>query len=259
MFKTIEITNPTLTEGHQEWEAQLAKAGIDKDNSPSTGHKIGVSLDTPLIHEGHPFELRLVDHIDRQGKVFRSNPNFPYKYQGQWAMWVIDEGTALMLTGLVAALQPRVILETGTNRGRATLALAEGVAQCHDPGMIHTVDIVDHNIFESGAVPEHLQPYITCIIAKEQDAFTQPPLKDLEGIEFAFLDADHSAEGVEGELKYLESHRADKCTVVVDNTDDDFWHVLRDLFKDYDNYPCVTLPTMSGLTIIQMDLDGKYD
>ncbi len=50
-----------------------------------------------------------------------------------------------MLTGMGEALKPNTVLETGTNKGRSTRAIAQGLV-ANNKGLMFTVDMLDHDI-----------------------------------------------------------------------------------------------------------------
>lgn len=226
----------------------------DGDEFLSYNTSLSFSVDTEMpLAEGENFELSVLsqEKSNARGKQFTVNPVFPKRFTGNWAFWGIDEGFAKMLTGIVEAIKPAVVLETGTNRGRSARALTEGLKN-NGGGMLYTIDQVDHQIKESGAIPVDQQEYVTQIIGGTPGVFDADILHGLRGIEFAFLDGDHTAAGVAAELEYIDEHRAPNCTVLIDNCMDDAWPALREYFMDYDTYPCISLPTMTGTIMVQM-------
>jgi hypothetical protein len=214
-----------------------------------------------------PIDVRHVLFRQRapDGKNFTVDPLFPAILQGRADMSGLDEHSADCLYGLVRAIQPLVVLETGTHRGRSTRAIAtalqanaEVLIQPHcftmtfPPGHCYTVDAEDHHLFTSGAIPASAQRYVTPIIGWTPDVFTQPPLGELTGIDFAFLDGDHSAEGLDAELQYVDAHRAAECWVAVDNSRDAPWPGIAQTLREYTKYPRISLPTVTGMDIIHM-------
>jgi len=232
-------------------------SNMDPSESFSSELVTWVDAERPLQESGdYAVRMELMAKRDRHpGKQFRINPVFPQEFSGDWTLWTIDEGQAAALGGLVEALHPVVVLETGTNKGRSTRAIAEALHRNEHcgKGMLYTIDMVDFAIRDTGAITQELSPFVTALKGKTPEAFTAEPLASLQGIEFAFLDGDHTAEGLQKELEYVESHRADKCTVAVDNTRDDYWSGLEEFFKGYKDHPFVNLPTQTGMVIIQME------
>jgi predicted O-methyltransferase YrrM len=175
---------------------------------------------------------------------------FPSKMSGRATVWGIDEGMAAMLTGMVQGLKSQVILETGTNRGRSTRAILEGTG---DDAKMWTIDMIDHAVLQSGAIPERHADKLVCLQGKTPDIFAEAPLASLQGIDFAFLDGVHTKEGVIAELEYLDTHRAPECTVLIDNARDAGWPELWDYFDtEYSGYHHVNLDTMTGTEVITM-------
>ena len=174
---------------------------------------------------------------------------FPNSVEMNIDMCGVDEGFAALLEGLVKALRPKVVLETGTHRGRSTKAIADALAY-NRQGHCWTVDMQDY-----GTLPKALGnniDYVTQVVAKCPDALYQPPLKDLENIDFAFLDGDHTGAGLSSELRFVEEHKAHFCYVVVDNAADMGFPDLRKVLNEYNKYPRITLWTMCGTEIIFM-------
>lgn len=214
-----------------------------------------------------PVELRhLVFRQDARGaRHFAVDTLFPAQLAGAVDMSGVDEGTADLLYGLVRALSPAIVLETGTHKGRSTRALATALrdnaivpmmpmslSAVFTPGHLWTVDAEDHAIVADGAIPPDAVSYVTPIIGWTPDVFTQTPLAELQGIEFAFLDGDHTAEGLDAELAYVDGHRAAECWVVIDNSRDAAWPGIARTLQAYTKYPRVSLATCTGLDLIWM-------
>jgi hypothetical protein len=201
----------------------------------------------------------------RDGRVFVSDVLFPARLEGKVDTACIDEGSADLLYGLVRAMQPLVCLETGTHKGRSTRAIAAALfansrtviapltyTTHFTPGVVYTVDADDHRILTSGAIPEAHRDLVRVVTGWTPDVFTQEPLASLTGIEFAFLDGDHTAEGLDAELTYVDQHRAPECWVAIDNSRDDGWPQVRRLLASYKKYPRLSLSTCTGLDLIHM-------
>jgi hypothetical protein len=208
---------------------------------------------------------RLFRQRESDGRAFATDPLFPAVLSGRADMSGLDEHSAELLYGLIRGIQPLVVLETGTHKGRSTRAIATALQanaeveiQPHcftmsfTPGHLYTVDAEDHGIFASGAIPPDAQKYVTPIIGWTPDVFQQDPLGTLEGIDFAFLDGDHTAEGLEAELEYVDLHRAAECWVAVDNSRDSAWPGIARTLFGYTKYPRVSLPTVTGMDLIHM-------
>jgi hypothetical protein len=202
---------------------------------------------------------------ERPGRMYAVDSLFPKTLTGHMDTASVDEGSADLLYGLVRGLQPAVVLETGTHKGRSTRALVSALwanaRQSISPqvftaylkmGHCYTIDAEDHHILDSGAIPPEMRDAVTPIIGFTPDVFTQPPLDTLTGIDFAFLDGDHSSEGLDAELAYVDQHRAAECWVAIDNSRDGGWPAIARLLHDYKKYPRVSFGTCTGLDLIWM-------
>lgn len=194
-----------------------------------------------------------VHRKDNPGKHFEVNPIFPIDIVdvGQLKLWGIDEGFAALLTGFVRALRPEIVLEIGTHYGRATHAIAEGLVG-NELGHLWTVDMVDFEIHESGALSEAEKLYVTQIIGKTPDVYESDELRALQGIELAFLDGGHTQKEVIEDLEFVEAHRADSCIVLIDNARDSQWPELQEMFTTYTDRPNLLLDTMCGCQILRL-------
>ena len=227
-----------------------------KKEYESANRVIQGTLATRLIYEG---DLSEGSHIevkprmlcnDRGRGAYEVDYLFPKRLEGHATVWGIDEGVAAMLMGMVRALKPKVLLETGTNRGRSTRAILDGMGE---DAILYTVDMIDHDITKSGAILPAQVDRVRVVTGATPEVFHSSPLSAIEGIEFAFLDGTHTKEGVIAELEYLESHRADECTILVDNARDAGWPELWDYFDtEYNKYHHVNLDTMTGTEVITM-------
>ena len=66
---------------------------------------------------GENSEIEIVTRMQLNGRTI--DYMWPNKFEGQASVWGVDEEFAACLTGMVLALKPKVILETGTNKGAA--------------------------------------------------------------------------------------------------------------------------------------------
>tara|TARA_Y100000310_G_C20585634_1_gene765264 strand:+ start:341 stop:1084 length:744 start_codon:yes stop_codon:yes gene_type:complete len=215
-----------------------------------------VDAETPVA-EGGTLKVEpnaLVCRGDRGDKEYRVMPIFPARAIEiqHLKLWSVDEGSASVLTSMVYSLQPELVVEVGTNWGRSTRALAEGLSM-NGKGHLWTVDMIDYDIHNSGALLEDQKDYVTQIVGSTPDVYTNDEtLRDMKGIELAFLDGEHTAEGVEQDLEYVDAHRAMECLVIVDNARDDQWDTEAEFFNTYDKYPHINIPTMCGFELIWM-------
>ena len=200
----------------------------------------------PLTHGGI---LELGVYKEFNG--YLSDCMWPYSLKGQYVEWGIDEQTAKFLEGLVSMLRPQVLLETGTNRGRSTRAILDGLVD-NSQGHLWTVDMQDYGLFISGALKEEQHDLVSQVIGKLPGAFEEEPLKDLKNIDFAFIDAGHKGEQLCQDLEYVDAHRADGCWVAVHDTKSNWWHEIPEFMATYDKYPIISLQSMNGLDLIWM-------
>lgn len=206
--------------------------------------------------------------------IFRRSPKghicpvdscFPEVMRGTTNMASSDETACDFLYGLVRATQPRLALETGTNRGRSTQAIVRALRanaeidmlqdsylqQINPPGHLWTVD--QFPIIEPAKVfTEPERAFVTLVHGTTPDVYMTEPLASLQGIEFAYLDGDHSAEGLDADLTYVDLHRAAECWVAIDNTRDPGFPGLSRYLAEYRKYPRLSLPTACGTDVIHM-------
>ena len=222
-------------------------------NADKVSIDLSIRYESPLV-DGRLFSVVPTAQVARAGRdkgPWEVNPIFPHNFSAPAALWGIDEGLAQFLTGLVRSIRPLSCFETGTNKGRSTRAITEGLA-ANGMGHLTTVDMIDHGISTSGALaPEHVD-YVTPVIGKIPDIFKDHQLDGLIEIDFAFLDAGHIAKELEIELNFIEQRRAKECLVVVDNARDAGWPELAEFFSSYIRNPHINLETMSGTELIWM-------
>lgn len=219
--------------------------------SANISHRLNIEGDGSLMEGAKAeFSPRLLMKDKGRGD-YEIDMFFPRKIYGELTVWGIDEGFADMLSGTIRALRPKVVFETGTNKGRSTRAICEGLYD-NRQGILHTVDLFDHSIFTTGAIPEEMQGHVRRYIGKLPDILHEEPLSKVSDIDFAFLDAGHTAKDVEAELDYVDKHRADECVVFVDNSRDREWHEVQEFLNSYLQYPVVNLDTMLGTAIVHM-------
>lgn len=219
-------------------------------------YKLYCDINVPSVMDENSWtNVVPMSQIERSDRIekgpYRCRVTFPNELNTNVQFNSIDEDSANLLTALVRAFRPRVLLETGTHKGRSTRAIAEGIVS-NGFGHLWTLDRTDHNIKTSGALIGKQAEVVTPCFGSSPEALNEDPLKDLKDIEFAFLDSVHSKEGVLEELKWLESHCAEECLVVVDNARDSGWPGIMDLFKDYSVHQHINIPTMTGFELIQM-------
>lgn len=113
--------------------------------------------------------------------------------------WETFDEECDFLYGLVRAVKPRGVLETGTYKGKATTAIARALEE-NGFGIIHTVDRegCPEPLMAPGPVVWHLgeSPYVLDSILSDMK---QP-------LELAFLDSNHDTETVYRELCAVHEH-----------------------------------------------------
>ena len=233
----------------------------------------GHPVDDETFEPNAPVDMRYLIFRQRTSDgagAFAVDALFPAVLAGNADTSGVDEGTADLLYGLVRGLQPKVVLETGTHKGRSTRALVTALRKNAEtvvtpraftttfaPGHLWTIDAEDHEIYRSGAIPAVCHSYVTPLIGWTPEAFTQEPLASLQGIDFAFLDGDHSAEGLEAELTYVDGHRAAECWVAIDNSRDAAWPGIARTLQQWTKYPRLSLATCTGLDLIWMSNSAR--
>jgi predicted O-methyltransferase YrrM len=143
-----------------------------------------------------------------------------YDNDASWPGSIAPEG-GLLLQTLVRNIQPTVIVETGTFTGVSTIWLASGL-QALGRGHVHTYDLfrmppreapaaalfdttvrgsVERRIADAGlaeSVTLHEGDSASNLVASHEQ------LRAAGGVQFAFLDGDHSPEGVLADLRAVE-------------------------------------------------------
>ena len=160
--------------------------------------------------------------------------------------WGIDEGAADLLHGIVRSIRPENVLETGTHKGRSTSAIASALVR-NGTGRLTTVDPVDYGLMSNGALTDDEKKVVTQVVGQTPDVF---PTLDIENIDFAFIDGDHTLAGMIKDLKFVESRIAETCIVVIDNVSDDGYPEIKGYFSNTKAGAC--LPTMNGMQIIEL-------
>lgn len=206
------------------------------------------------MNHGDPIDTALI--VGRRGsvdkeKLWAVDVLFPQKLEGNIDVSSVDEGYALFLEGLVRAIQPRVIFETGTHKGRSARAMAQGLMD-NGFGEIWTVDMDDYGLMTSGAMYPEMKDRVHQIVGHTPEVFECKELKELQDIDFAHIDGDHTGEGMVADIQYVEDHCVDGCVVVVDNSTDEMWGEVRE-FLDNGKWGTVTLPTMCGADIFTVN------
>lgn len=148
------------------------------------------------------------------------------------------------LASMIAALQPRVIVEAGTYRGHGAFAMGEALLRDKIEGHIHTADVEDHYVYDA-LDRAGLGQYVTFYHGRFEHM-----LELVQGpIDLAFIDASEE-ENAALRIDYLNlvlPRLSPHGIAIVDDATDDGWpgaKVLRDQCSLY-------LPTGRGLALFQ--------
>lgn len=198
---------------------------------------------------------------DGRPGVFLVDTLFPATLTGRADLSSVDEGTAAFLYGVVRMVRPRVVLETGTHKGRSTRELARGLrdnaewcvtSSCTitvQTNHLYTVDLYDYGLQENGALLPGTEGYVTQIVGETPGVYMEEPLGSLKGIDFAFLDGDHTADGLEQDVLYVMAHRAKECWVAVDNSRDPGWPDVSQVLRQT-KWSRVSFGSCTGLDVL---------
>lgn len=176
---------------------------------------------------------------------------WPQHIQGHADLCGLDEGSIAFLRGLVVAIQPDMVFETGTHKGRSTSAIIDAMDENHR-GRIWTVDMDDYGIESSGAIPESSLHRLTKVIGRTPDILSSEQLKAIPEIDLAFLDGDHEEESLRAEIEFVRTHAADNCVILFENSRDAMWPDVRRVIDEIFENRLVSLPTCTGLDMVQI-------
>lgn len=141
---------------------------------------------------------------------------FPDRFDSVASFWGISEEQAELITGLVKAIKPRVVFETGTHRGRSTRAICDGLKGKWE---LTTVDIEDYWGDKKPLTDDQAKNVIR-VHGKSPDILSTLSVKN---IDFALIDGAHDYETVLEELYFVKDHSSEYCLALVDNYNDASW------------------------------------
>lgn len=164
----------------------------------------------------------------------------------KWDDMALHVGMPYLLSGLIAALQPKVVVEAGTYRGHGTLAIAHTLHTIRN-GHLWTADPFDHGVadlLQQAGLAERAT-YV-------KDSYENLLGKQFQSrnIDFAFIDASGSTEDGVMRMRHLLmtlDRLAMGGVIVMDDiaaTDWPFVNVIRSLSQLY-------FPGMRGVAIYQ--------
>jgi predicted O-methyltransferase YrrM len=230
----------------------LREKTIDSVGPSTTGTKVAFDVNlysgSSGLHHDEIGYVTVKGHVQPPGKTKRweLNPIFPQSIEVRMDYWGIDEGAADLLHGIVRSIRPENVLETGTHKGRSTSAIASALVK-NGTGRLTTVDPVDYGLMSNGALTDDEKRVVTQVVGQTPDVF---PTLDIEDIDFAFIDGDHTLAGMIKDFKFVESRIAETCIVVIDNVSDDGYPEIKGYFSNTKAGAC--LPTMNGMQIIEL-------
>jgi hypothetical protein len=209
------------------------------------------------VHDGDVGEGRVMyiaAGVSGRGP-YRIDGTYPERLRVPIDLSSIDEEACDLLYGLVRAIRPRRVLETGTHKGRSALAITTALTH-NNQGFLWTVDAFEFVKLKE-SLPPVCQTRVTQIVGSTPEVFLQFPLAEIEGIDFAFLDGAHDGDTLLKEIEFVDAHRAKTCYVCVDNSLDSGWPEVREVLNAYQKYPLhIALETMAGMDIICMRDDA---
>ena len=197
----------------------------------------------------------LVGRRNKSGREFVQDVSWPHKIQLPIDGAGVDEGGADLLFGLVSAIRPCVVFETGTHKGRSAKAIASALVKNGALGHLWTVDMDDYGVIPAVFTTEEADR-VTSIVGKTPEILASDELQALKNIEFAHLDGAHDATII-AELDFVEAHAAADCLVIIDNVLDDSFSDFIEVLGKYTKHPKVTLQTMCGTMLVSMHRDAE--
>lgn len=103
-----------------------------------------------------------------------------------------------LLAGIVRAMKPKIIIETGTYKGFSTLMIASALKR-NERGHLYTIDLNDWKVLEECRKFE-LDSFVTFIQGDSRLAIRELIAK-IDNVDFLWLDADHTKKSILEELE----------------------------------------------------------
>lgn len=208
-----------------------------------------IAQDAPAGHVGDWHALA-EDATDERG-----SSHMPRVFWARIDLWgplfhLVDQMTSHpdvwdLLATLIQSNRPRVIVEAGTYRGIATMAMAEALALVDDTeAMVYTADVVDFHVKDLVIASGHhgrVMPWL----GRFEDMLTTIP----GPIDFAFIDASE-LETPRLRVDYAElvyDRLSPGGLIVVDDCADDAWPYARHMRQ----WASLYVPAGRGTVIIQ--------
>jgi len=172
---------------------------------------------------------------------------FPDRFVGSASFWSISEEQAELITGLVKAIKPKVVLETGSHKGRSTRAICDGLS---DNWELTTVDVDD--LWAKPPLTDEQSKRVIRIFGASPSVLHTVSIKN---IDFAFLDGPHDHDGVLGELEFVANNASDYCLILVDNYNDNSWPgvttAVDDFIKEH-KASKIIISSHTGMALLQV-------
>lgn len=177
-------------------------------------------------------------------RIFWGRPQFWQDLVGNLDDMASHPTTWDTLASFVTALKPTVIVEAGTYRGHATLAMAEALHLERIPGRIATADVNDFGVKEVVAFAG-LSEHVVCYHGLFETMLARIP----EPIDLAFIDAsdpDNSRQRLD-HLEAVWPRLRMGGVALVDDATNDAWEYAKTLRDTCDVY----LPVGMGIAVYQ--------
>ncbi len=155
----------------------------------------------------------------------------------------IDDASASLLYSIVRLIRPEIAIEIGTAEGNSCLAIGQALED-NKRGILYTMDPLDRELVKIAIKKSKLNRRINYIVDYSTNIL---PKLNLPKIDFAFIDGDHSYEGVLKDFELITDLIpkggviAYHDTILFDGPKKVVKHMA-----DSGKYEVVTLPTLSG-------------
>ncbi|MEN9341793.1 MAG: hypothetical protein RIQ54_49 [Candidatus Parcubacteria bacterium] len=135
----------------------------------------------------------------------------------------IDPPTGEFLYSLVKLTQPQTVVEIGTYKGNAAIAIGQALED-NNKGILYTIDPFEQELVRTAIKKSKLQDKIQYVIGYSHEVV---PTLGLKTIDLAFIDGDHSYQSVKKDIELVGAY-IEKGGIVV------FHDVLIDVAQGFD-------------------------
>jgi SAM-dependent methyltransferase len=156
----------------------------------------------------------------------------------------IDEATAGLLYNLVCLTQPNIVLEIGTAKGNAAIAIGQALED-NKKGILYTIDPIEQELVHIAIKKSGLKKRINYLIDYSVSIIPQLNLKKLD---FVFIDGDHSYENCSADFNIIKPYLYPGSIVVFHDSilfPDGVGRVVKSIIKSKE-FDVFTVPTLSG-------------